>query len=297
MGRSAATSRTIAATSARPIPSVARRRASIFPRWRGAVRLGAIALAAGAATAAGWAHTARAGTLLISRDTVIHAAGGPGPNGFDLTNGTTDFGRFANDVNNDGTAAPAPASSEAHQYSVPGITGNSLQGAFAEGSVQTTITSPGGTAAAQSNFDLTFRVVGAPQAFTFGAAMGTSGGASAMAELVPVAEPSVAGALRVSPASTAGPITPIFSGHLQSGESKTMDQTGILGPGTYALHVHADASTPATDGSAYFNVSLTLASTAAAVPLPPAAWSGMGILLAVCTMTGLHQWSARRRTA
>src|SRR4051812_10219313 len=73
--------------------------------------------------AAGAAGAARAGAVLVSRDSYIRATGGPASGSagafapFDLSNGTTGFDRFADDVSNaaggsDGSGGSDPVVSE-----------------------------------------------------------------------------------------------------------------------------------------------------------------------------------------
>lgn len=260
----------------------------------------AAGLLAAVVPAIGVAGAARAGAVLVSRDSYIHAAGGPAGTAafapFDVSNGTTGFDRFADDVSNAGQGAD-PVVSEAHQYSAPGVMPDGLNGAFAEGSVRSGLDAGRGTASAASDFDLTFRVVGGSAKFEFGAAMGTAGGGRVTAELLPVSESQVAGTLSPSAASAA--LAPLFVTHLAPGEgnSKEMDNTGVLEPGLYALHVSAESDGAAADAgaesSAYYSVNLTLAPTAggpAAVPLPPAVWPGFGAMASILGVFGIRRW-------
>ena len=231
-------------------------------RWT-RVALGAAALALACAAA-----PAMAGTELISRRSFIRAAAGVGPDAFELSSGTTTFDRFADDVRD----MSDEDASGAHQYSVAGLDESGLQGAYAEGSAKARPDAPGGPANAQSNFDLLFEVTGEPAAFTFGAAIGCEGEASTLVRLASVDDPERDA---VFVAWVDALTTPAPGGG-------TIERTGMLEPGKYALTVHADsnaAGDPAAvmDGSSYYNVNLTLlpASSAAAVPLPPAALSGM----------------------
>src|SRR5690348_1455976 len=86
------------------------------PRWRWTCSWVLAGLAAATATTA-----ARAGAVLVSRDSYIRATGvtSTDPSGkFDLSDGTNGFGWFANDVSN-GDLPGVAAVSEAHQYSAP----------------------------------------------------------------------------------------------------------------------------------------------------------------------------------
>ena len=264
---------------------------------------------AAALPALGGVSAARAGTVIVSRHSYIRAAGGPGPGGFDLSNGTNDFGRFADDISNGpgGSAtASVPSVSEAHQYSVPGVMDSGFGGAYAEGSVRANVVGPGSTATAVSNFDLTFRVVGSPAQYTVGAAMGTAGSGTVTAELVNVAGGAggagVASPAR-SPAGTAagagGAGESVFLTRLAPGrgDSQTIDKSGVLGPGLYALRVYADSSGTTDSSSAYYNVNLTITpGTATAVPLPAAAWTGAAVLAGVAGIGAMRRrrWAGER---
>lgn len=280
------------------------------PRWRGPrrARLASLAIAAMAVPTMGWASPCRAGVVLVSRQSYIRATGGPGPNAFDLSDGTTDFRRFANDLSNapsdDPSSGSVPVLSEAHQYSVPGLTDQDFQGAYAEGSVRAGVHTPHANAAAESNFDLTFRVAGGSADYTFGAAMGTAGTGTVMAELLnvtPIAKPAVASARRAAAADASG--SPVFSSTLTptTDHANMIDQQGVLPPGLYTLRIHAgsdDAAVSPDDSSAYYNMSLTLAPSsstpATAVPMPAAAWTGLSVL---CGVASAHVARRRRRAA
>jgi hypothetical protein len=272
-------------------------RRALLRRRGSSTWVGGLALVAAALPTAGWAAPCRAGVALVSRQSFIRATGGPGPNGFDLSDGTTNFGRFANDLSNapsdDPSSGSVPVLSEAHQYSVPGITEQDFQGAYAEGSVRAGVHTPHSNAAAESNFDLTFRVTGGSADFTFGAAMGTAGTGTVMAELMnvtPTVKPSAVSGKRTATADTSG--APIFSSTLTptTDHSNTIDQQGVLRAGVYTLRVHAgsdDAAVSPDDSSAYYSMSLTLAPSsstpATAVPLPAAAWTGLSVLCGVAS--------------
>jgi hypothetical protein len=268
--------------------------------------------------------------VLVSRESFIRASGEPGragQSGFDLSDGTRAFGRFAEDVSSGEDVGsvggeggesgpvvgggPLPAFSEAHQYSVPGVMEAgpgpgpaNLQGAFAEGSVRADLNAPGATAWAVSNFDLTFRVVDAPSAYTFGAAVGISGSSSTLVELLDLDEtgalPPAGGtepiARRLDPL-TESSVVALFTEQLDPSteDSRTIEHTGLLEPGLYALRVHADSDGTPEESSAYYNVNLTFAPPPLSVPLPAAAWPGLGGLLALVAGRGLHAFRRRRR--
>ncbi len=86
----------------------------------------AAALLAGAMSAMGLVAPAHAGAVLLSRQSSLQAEGGGSPGGFDLTDGTSSFDSYANDISN---ANPgAAAMSNAHQFSQPQTAGKACRG-------------------------------------------------------------------------------------------------------------------------------------------------------------------------
>jgi hypothetical protein len=235
-------------------------------------------LMVGAAPSMMMVQSVTAGTTLLSRQSYIQATGGDSIDKFNVSNGTHDFGRFANDVRND--AAVQSAMSEAHQYSQPGVTNTGLEGAFAEGSVKTGVHAPDANAWAESNFDVMFKVTSKPAAYTFGGALGTAGLGSAMIELM-------------DPGTHAA----VFTTQLDAGKgaSQTIDRHGTLAPGTYGLHVHADSAGNNTASSAYYSVNFVLtpgAGGGVAAPLPLAVWTGLATLGSLATVGAWHRRKA-----
>jgi hypothetical protein len=278
--------------------------------WRSAPAAAGILLA----VLSGSAAAARAGTVLVARTSTIEAAGGSGPGAYEVSNGTRDFGRFADGVSYaDGAVTPA----EAHQYSVPGLTETGLEGAFAEGSVRAGIQTidevgpvpgmappPGGVAHAESNFGLTFRVTDADAHYTLGAAMGTSGDGSATIRLARIAVGGTSAApgreladVDLFPTGAATePVLEAEIGDTGQEDSDTLDHEGVLKPGTYVLTVHARSTGSGEEGSwAYYNMSLGLTGPPASIPLPPAAWSGLGTLAGMIALRWMH--TRHRRSA
>jgi len=223
----------------------------------------------------------RAGVTLLSRSSTVHAAGDDG-GAFDWSESTAEFDRFAEQVGT-GELPDNGLVAIAHQYSVPGIlgeTGVGLEGAFAEGRVTSSSTADA-AAMAQSDLELRFDVDSLMCNYTVGAAVGASGNASVTVELMPL---------------TGGTIeVPVFAVTVDSGGGKLLDQTGVLSPGQYVLRVQADAEglpNEPVEADAYFNLNLQLSavlsgggtgggtggSPPAAVPLPPAAALGGGML-------------------
>jgi hypothetical protein len=133
--------------------------------------------------------------------------------------------------------------------------------------------------------NLLFQVEGRPAAFELGAAMGATGLATVQIELSPVG-----GAQAGGPLFTAG-VTGNGAG--ADGAGETVAEDGLLAPGQYLLRVWADAAdrpgangvpADAPDATAYYNFTFSVsdaggsANPPAAVPLPPAALAGGGML-------------------
>jgi hypothetical protein len=257
----------------------------------------AAALLAGTMSALGAAAPAHAGAVLLSRQSSLQAEGGGGSGGFDLTDATTNFDSYANDLSN--ANAGAPATSNAHQFSQPDTAGHSLQGAYAEGMVQASLNSSKATAVANSVFDMTFEVTQTPVQYTFGGAFGSAGSGTTVAKLT-----------NLTSAGNTVFMTTTDSSH---GASHEIDKQGFLPPGTYGLKVWANTPGTSASSSAYYTVNLTLspvsnpaasggraaaqrkagalggpgpqAGGVAAAPLPPAVWTGLVMLGGVGVMT------------
>src|SRR5207302_774871 len=135
-------------------------------------------------------------------------------------------------------------------------------GAYAEGTVRAELNAPQSTARARSNFDMTFRVTGAPAWYDFGGAFGTEGGGTALARLTGTEagghpRPLFSAEIEGGAASGAGN----SDGSDASGASRTFSRQGLLSPGVYTLDVSADAPGTLASSSAYFTVNLTLDGT------------------------------------
>ena len=261
--------------------------------WPAALLLATLAPALGPAAGA------RAGVVLLSRQSSLQATGnapGSGQDNFNLTGGTTTFSPFSNDLNNN-TDATSPALADAHQYSVPGTSAAGLQGAYAEGTVQAELNAPRSSARAKSVFDLTFQVTRVPARYNFGGAFGSAGNGTAAAEL-----------MNVPAAGAAGDARPVFAATVGGGPdgqdaSRTLSRQGILAPGVYGLKIWADAPGTLSNSSAYYTVNLMLSATGvgsapgggagmpAAAPMPPAAWPGLVMLAGLAVLAR----RARRR--
>lgn len=241
---------------------------------------------------------ADAGVTLLSRNSSIRAIGDTGVagDGFDLSETTSQFSRFAERVGTETAVQGVVAF--AHQYSTPGIlgeTGVGLEGAFAEGQVKSGVASAG-SSQAQSNLSLLFEVDEQDSAYNIGASIGATGIGAVRLELCPV----VAGSMEL----------PLFAVEVVQGEAgaagigKSLEQKGLLTPGQYMLQVNADAEdTPGepTDAEAYFTFNFELSKAPGsggvnqppvAVPLPPAVLGG-GALLASIVAVRLRRARAR----
>ncbi len=269
---------------------------AIVGRRRRRASVAVLALAA-ALCAAGRAD---AGVTLVSRDTSLEA-GGTTADGrvVRYANGSTTFERFADSAGT-GDGPLDLIAANAYQYSAPGTadggaTGADFRGVFAEGSAGSTALAPGVTASARSDLRVAFRVEGGRSEYTLGGALGATGDGWAVAEMHLVGG---RGDL-VAFVDSTGP--------------GTLQKTGWLEPGDYELNVRATTPAPkgpgdaadvaardaaAEDNSAYYSVSLSVASPVAtpnkppaAVPLPPAALAGGGCL----GLLGVVRSARRRR--
>lgn len=244
------------------------------------------AMLAGTVSAVGPATKAHAGIVLLSRQSSLLAQGSGGAGGYNLTDGTTGFGYYANDISD--TNAAAPALSSARQFSQPQTTGSLLQGAYAQGSVSASVSSPKSSAQARSVFDVTFEVTQTPAKYTFGGAFGSSGSGTAVAELTNM--------------KSAGDTVFNTTTDASHGVSHEIDQQGFIPPGTYGLQIWANTPGTSLSSSAYYAINLTLnpvtnpvvggggakppggggpqggGGGAAAAPVPPAAWTGLMML-------------------
>jgi len=259
----------------------------------------AAALLTGVMSAIGGVNPAHAGAVLLSRQSSLQAEGAGSPSGFDLTDGTTSFDSYANDLSN--ANAGAPATSNAHQFSQPETAGQAFQGAYAEGTVQANLNSAKATALAKSVFDLTFEVTQTPVQYTFGGAFGSAGSGTTVAELTNLKSPGDSIFMMTTDSS--------------HGASHEMDKQGFLPPGTYGLKVWANTPGTSASSSAYYTVNLSLNSVSnpvkagghataaplgsggpqgggvAAAPVPPAAWTGLMMLGGLSVM----MFRSRRR--
>jgi hypothetical protein len=234
------------------------------------------ALLLGVATAAAAlflaAGPAWAGTVLLARESTIRATGKAGSADFDLTDGSHDFNGFSNLVDTADAGVSGPRVS-ANQHSRPSMSasGDDFTGAYAEGSANAAANNPGSNdAQAESNFDLTFQVVGSPSIVNFGGAVGVNGNGSTTIALQNKSTHEVL--LQQE----------LFAG---DGEGQSLDHQTVLSPGVYELSVNASVDGEHDDSMAYFTVSLSISPVATGgivtpVPLPSSAWSALAVLAA-----------------
>lgn len=236
---------------------------------------------------------ARAGTILLSRESSIRAtgtAGAPG-GGFNLTDGSEDFNGFADMVDSVDAGVTGPRVA-ANQHSRPSVDSTSaFTGAFAEGSATAEADENAGdnNAEAVSNFDLTFEVLGAPSMLNFGGTAGVSGNGSTTICLSNESTGEVVLSQELMPGSEDG---------------QSLEHKAVLSPGVYELTVNALVTGIPSESSAYYTVSLSLAPVldgsgdgdggASPIPLPPAVWSAAAIMLAGGAAKGLRKLRARR---
>src|SRR5687768_7890033 len=130
--------------------------------------LGVWALVSGVMLSAA-GSAAEAGSVLLTRESTIRAAGNSGSGDYELADGSDDFSDFANAIDTVDAGLPG-ARIAAGQNSRPSVRQDgSFVGAYAEGSASVAGDS-GDFAEAASAFDLTFKVLGSPTKLTAGGA-------------------------------------------------------------------------------------------------------------------------------
>jgi hypothetical protein len=227
------------------------------------------------------APPAMAGPTLVSRDSGLRASGASAAGEYDLSNGSGDFAVFADAVGSDAAAA---ARSRAEQNSRPQIEGDTgaFVGATADGAAHAAVDGAASDAfsSAQSDFDLVFRVEGAPSRVLLDCTLDAAGDGTAGLKLYDTTTLETAFADEVS------------------GDSRSSRGDQTLAPGTYGVSVWAFARGTPDDSSASYHINLTVASDAPTpapvpMPLPPAAWAGLALFAMVLVATPL----SRRRQA
>jgi hypothetical protein len=228
------------------------------------------------------APPARAGTVLVSRESDIRASGASGTGTYRLTNGAGDFGPFSGALRSDDAA---PARSAAQQYSWPELDGGGkLTGASAEGSARAIV--DGGVndafADAQTDFDLVFRVDGTPALLTFDATLSAGG----------------EGTTGVSLFDAIDGEAPVLMAAEVTGETRVMHETTVLPPGSYGLSLWAFARGTPAESAASYTMSLALQAAqpgATPMPLPAGAWGGLAGICATVLVTARTRALRRRK--
>jgi hypothetical protein len=247
------------------------------------------------------ASTARAGAVLISRDSTIRAAGTAGA-GYDLHDGSQSFEGFSDlvDTADAGLSIPRVA---ANQNSRPAVSprDGGFMGAYAEGSatIDPTAGSALGASNASSTFNLTFEIKDVPSLVSIGGAVGLSGDGATTLSLTNKNTKEVVLQREIL----------VSDGHGQSVEHQT-----TLNPGIYELAVEASANAEPDQSMAYYTLNLSVSNLQTggvqsgdhgdnggggvhAVPLPPAVFSAGMLLGTGGFIQGLRKWRRNRATA
>lgn len=203
---------------------------------------------------------ALAGPTLVSRDSALRASGVSAAGEYNLSNGSGDFDLFDDTLESDGAAA---ARSTARQVSEPRVIGPEgvFTGASAEGSAQAAVDAGAADAfsSAQSDFDVVFRIDGAPASVLLDCDLLAAGDATAGVKLYDV-----------------DTLEAVFSDEV-SADGRTSRGEQVLAAGTYGLSAWAFVRGTPSDSTASYTIDLSLAASAAPVPmpLPAAAWAGL----------------------
>lgn len=228
------------------------------------------------ATAA--APDARAGTVLLSRESELRATGAGAGTEYDMSNGTAGVDEWSDALLSD-PDAPARSLAQQHSATYTGD-GGAFSGATAVGAARAAVAAGVDDAFsdAATEFDLFFTVADRPAVLRLDATLNAAGDATSG---ILVRRPS-------------RPDSAVVSVDVNDG-SQTLNESAVLEPGTYGLSVWAFArGTPAESAASYLmTVSLADAQGGVApMPLPAAAWAGaVGLALAAAVVG-----RARRRT-
>lgn len=247
------------------------------------------------------ASTARAGAVLISRDSAIRAAGVSGASNYDLQDGSKTFDGFSDlvDTADAGLNCPRVA---ANQNSRPAVSvkDGGLVGAYAEGSasIEPTSGSDLGASNASSTFNLTFEIKDTPSLVSIGGAVGLSGDGSTTLSLLNKSTHEVVLERQLL---------------ISDGEGQSIEHQTVLDPGVYELAVEASANAEPDQSMAYYTLSFSLSNLQSggvhsgengggggaphAVPLPPAVLTAGMLLGTGGLVRGLRKWRAVRATA
>ena len=232
------------------------------------------------------ASTARAGAVLLSRDSTIRATGTAGASPYDLKDASQNFEGFSDLVDTADAGLPVPRVA-ANQNSRPAVTTkDGFVGAYAEGSasIDPTTGSALGASNASSTFNLTFEIKDRPSLVNIGGAVGLSGDGATTVSLTNknTNEVVLERELLVS-----------------DGQGQSIDHQTVLKPGVYQLAVESSANAEPDQSMAYYTLSLSVSNltsggVVAAVPLPPAALSAGTLLGAAGIVQGFRKWRRAR---
>ena len=226
------------------------------------------------------APLASAGPVLLERASDIRASGASASGEYQLSNGSADFAAFTDGLLSSDEAA---ARSAAQQHSSPTLdAAGALSGASAEGSARASVDFgvEDAFSNAETDFDLVFRVEGAPALFTFDATLAATGDASS-------------GVVLHNKEDNEAP--PVFAFDVAE-ESRTVTQTAVLAPGIYGLSIWSFARGTPDESAASYAMAVSLADGEPGVvpmPLPAAAWAG---LIGLSVAGGLAYRARRKQT-
>jgi hypothetical protein len=238
------------------------------------------------------ASTARAGAVLISRDSTIRATGTAGASDYDLHDGSQNFEGFSDlvDTADAGLSCPRVA---ANQNSRPAVRDGGLVGAYAEGSasIDPTTGSAPGASNASSTFNLTFEIKDTPSLVNIGGAVGLSGDGATTLSLTNKGTNEVVLDRQIL---------------VSDGQGQSVEHQTVLNPGVYELAVEASANAEPDQSMAYYTLSFSVSNLQSggvhsgdsgsvhAVPLPPAILSAGMLLGTGGFVRGLRKWRRNR---
>ena len=238
---------------------------------------------------------ARAGAVLMTRESTLRISGSTGSGDYNKSDGTLGFGAYELAIRPD-LGSAGPADSEAGQTSKPSLSAGALLGAFAEGSARARIGGIADGSFAESDFQMTFDVVDAPVVFHFTGTIGVASDAMVVARMTSprAIEPVFAHELDGSLIDDAAAASDEFAGDAR----RELNASGVLEPGTYWVAVSATADGNAVESQGFYSVTLSLeplrgaTEGPSAIPLPPAMWTGLSALVA---LGGARFWARFRR--
>jgi hypothetical protein len=251
--------------------------------------MGVLATASALAWVGFHASTARAGAVLLSRDSNINATAATAGEPFQLHDGSQNFQGFSDLVDSADAGLAGPRVS-ANQNSRPAVTPkDGFTGAYAEGSA--TIAPATGAALGASNasstFNLTFQIKDQPSLVNIGGSVGLSGDGATTLSLLNKDTQEVVLSREIL---------------VSDGQGQEINQQTTLKPGIYELAVEASANAEADSSMAYYTLSLSVSNlksggVVAAVPLPPAVLSAGSLLGLGVLVRGMRRFRRARAIA